>query len=209
MPQPTLSSNQGVLLTVGFVSGADRWEIVQPVSTDEPSATATNLCKHATDDWNAGPAADLLAGISSSTSLVWVQAEGMVDGAVPNRIDYNVGARPGDMGASLMPTSCAALLIYYVDPASLEIAARMRSAKTFVSGLDSDLVDGDILDPTVVTALAAYAGNMANGYGWVGGTKNWYRVGAAKRAADTTLENVGVYLVRHYIGTQRRRMVPH
>jgi hypothetical protein len=207
----SMESDDGWILTVGMITSADRWEMVFPIAPDHTVGPfPADMAEHIVGGWIANVMPLLLACVTSDTSVCFVQAEGMVDGKVPSRSDFPTAVEIGTLGTVSLPTSDAALLVYYVDPTKHLSTNRERVAKNFVAGIDKTTALNDLIGGAVEAALETFLNNMANGFGddRMAGSTTWYRVGKAIRQTAQALPNIVTAEVRRYIGTQRRRMLP-
>lgn len=210
--QPALQSEKGVILTIGLLTGQDRWAIVLPVATDDATAQSnpTNACTNAVTAWVNNGLSLLTPCIASDTSIVYVQGEGMVDGHIPFRQDFAPGVEVGSQGTVSLSRNCSVLGVYYVDPSQTLTTGRERVAKNFIAGIDAASVVGDIAQIAVTSAVQTFIDAMAAGFHTASGPPypTWYRVGKAVRTTGQALPNIVVTAVREYIVTQRRRMIP-
>lgn len=213
MPQPVAINDNGVMLSVGLLSNGDRWEIVMPLCYDHAlgAIDAEHICQDAVSSFFAGPFNDLLACLSADTQITFLSAEGMTDGRVPQRVDFAIGANAGSRPAGAMPSNVTALITYYEEPADVAPNTRMRTGKTFLSGIAQSDVAGDHVITALVTLMTTFGADMLLGYAstLVPATK-WYRYLSSPlaRAAGTNVKRVGVVSARAYVATQRRRLIP-
>lgn len=210
MSQPTMNADAGCILVVGGQCNGERWAIVQPVASDAAGLNGVNRCRDAVDSWNAAPQIDFLNICSSDLSITFIQAEGMVPGSVPYRIDFALNTVIGTRAAGALPMNVAGLLSYYEDPSQVPVGEKIRVAKTFIPGL----ADGDVVGNTVGVGATApmeqYGNSMQNGYqSLFDVTKKWYRVISASTNPAFILLNIVQHNARDYLATQRRRLTPH
>lgn len=212
MAQPTpLNKANGIMLTVGLVTNNDRWEIVLPIAP-EPTTTHTGVtaCVDAAAGFFANALAVLLPCFSGATSLVFIQAEGMVDGFIPARQDYAPGAHVGGGGLGAMPTSVAGLILYYGDPGQTLPKKHTRVGKNFMAGIDSAEVTGDHISDHLAGLYQTFALLMMNGFLGQDGLTTYYRVVSKDvPPAGLVLGNSRAVVIRDYVATQRRRLTPH
>jgi hypothetical protein len=209
--QPAINNEFGAILTIGVRANFDRMAMVMPMVPDGGSLTDANRCDDLTQAVEATVLPVLVDCMSSSANVSFVQAEGMMNGDQPARRDYGDTLFPGTLAAKTVPDSCAGLICYYQETADVIPGHRIRTAKTFVPGLPDSLWDGDTIDPSIATAYNALATILQNGFhGVIDAAVTWYRcLSAPDRNAVSQCPRVGGWQVRGYIGTQRRRMIPH
>lgn len=208
-----LSSGSGCVLTVGIRVNGDRTAIVLPVATDDDSLLPKNLCEDAVAAFAANALATLLDCLSVDAWVSFIQAEGMDTGFTPSRLDYGSTDKPGTGGVTCETSQVAALIVFYAEFDDLPPNARMRVGKNFIPGVADGDVGGDAISAGLLGHLDDFADKIANGYAGVATpSKKWYRVIAAPPVLAGNvqdLDRVGVYQVRGYTGTQRRRLIPH
>lgn len=209
--QPVLPNDAGVILTIGFVCNGDRMACVLPLCTNIPSPPATTMCKDAVDSFNATVLAEFLACQTEDLGATFIQAEGMVDGKIPYRLEldpaFNVGTRP----SHAVPNQASMLISFYEDPADVVAGHKMRVAKTFVPGLAADDFSTHIVASTVVALLNALGLTLQSGFSSVATpSDNWYRFLAAPkpRTAGTNVKRIATAQARAYVGTMKKRLIP-
>jgi hypothetical protein len=205
-----MTSDNGVILTLGLNVNGDRCAIVIPVATDTPVSDPAMICADAVEAFVTAQLTSLLAMLSSDdVYATFCQGEGMDDGIIPYREDYPVDAHEGVRSGNALPSQVAGLLTWYADPADLSPGDRIREAKNFIPGLVVSDVVNDVIESTVQSNLAAVALGMQTGM-IGGGSSTWYRVLAAPRPRGTAaqLKRVLTGDCRGYVVTQRRRLTP-
>jgi ABC-type xylose transport system permease subunit len=153
----------------------------------------------------------LIPCLSSDCSIVYISADGMLDGGIPARIDIPPGTIVGLRAAGAAPTSVAALLTYYEDPADGVVGQRMRTAKNFLAGIAASDIAGDLINGAVISSINTLAGHLLMGFTTALGGGNWYRNLSsvpAGRHAITSIRRIISTSVRQYVATQRRRLLP-
>lgn len=210
--QPEMTSDHGVVLTIGIRTSGDRCAIVMPIGTDNSSTDKKTLCDMACADAETGFFVELCSLLSDDAYVSFVEAMGMDDGFVPHRIDYAAADHPGATVGEPETSQVGALMIFYSDPADLAPGGRVRVGKNTIPGIaDADLV-GNAIQSALVTKLDALAQILAEGWTCSGsGGGKWYRVvsAPAKGSQAAALVRVGSWLTRGYSATQRRRLIPH
>lgn len=210
MPQPVLASDNGVILTVGILSGVDRTEMVFPVAAAGAVQDPNDLCLNCLNAFTTGLVfAKFLDCISSDAQVTYVQAEGMVDGKVPARKAYAAGAQLGTRPTGVMSSQVASLLIWYEEAADAVTGERIRVGKNFLPGLSEDDITGDIISLTLQGFILTFMDNMAQGFVALVPAGTFYRGLAANNSPAGNVRRIGRYGVRDYVGTQRRRLTPH
>jgi len=210
--QPAMTSDHGVVITVGIRVNGDRCAIVVPVATDNSTLSKKTLCDQAAQDFEAGLGDKIAACLSESAYLTYFQAVGMDDGFIPMRTDVGPLDYPGVLAAVCETSQVAALLIFYSDPDDLAAGARVKVGKTFLPGFPDELLNGDEIGSSLTIKLDLLAQAMAEGWTNAGtGGGKWYRVIAAplKGSNGAALTRVGSWVTRGYSATQRRRLIPH
>jgi len=210
---PGMVSSAGVVLTIGVRTHGDRCAMVLPLVTDGSALDEKNLCEDAVASAVANLLSTLKPCLSEDAYVSFVSAEGMDNGKVPYRQDFGNADHPGT-GTLLAETSqVAGLVAFYCEPADQPPGNRMRVAKTFIPGMPDDMVLGNTLTQVQMGLLDTYAAALANGFDSVAAQGyKWYRVIAAPPPGLQTgqaLKRTGVYQVRGYTGSQRRRLLPH
>ncbi len=209
MAQPALSSENGVIVTVGCVTNNDRWEIVMPFASIHVH-DGLSICSDAGIGFAADALPLLVACLSSDTQVMFIQVEGMVDGSVPARKDYAPGAQVGTRAAGTLPTSVAALIDWYGDPAQTLPSGRTRIGKNFIAGIAATDVVGDHVQSSLGGVLQAFGLHCMDGFTGGDGTTLYYRViRGSDRVSGQTLANARAVVIREYVVTQRRRLTPH
>jgi hypothetical protein len=204
-------NDNGVIVTVGIVCNGDRCAIVFPLAAPSNSMTPDQLCKDACINWIAAQVSGLQALLANTAYISFIAGEGMVDGLVPYRADFDPTTYPGLGTTDIMPSNVNGLLAFYEDPADMgPPGQRMRVGKTFIPGVPRDQVVGDRFQVSWVGSAQALADQLQGGFASSGDPSvNWYRILAAgPRAPGTPVRRVITDLARGYIVTQRRRLIP-
>lgn len=209
-----LHSNQGCILTVGVQSFNDRTACVMPFATDadNPIINRTTLCADLVTSFMAGPAALMQAGMSVDSYISYVQAEGMMDGAIPFRLDVAPGDLVGTRAGTTMPNNVAGLGVLYGEPDDIAPGDIMRVAKTFFPGVSKSDVVNDLIADALKTAYFTFLEGIQEGFASEAvPASKWYRVlaKASQSSFSELLRRTAVALIRKYVATQRRRMTPH
>jgi hypothetical protein len=205
-----MSSDFGVILTIGFDTASDRSAIVMPFCTPSTIVSPTTMCQDLVSSFQDASMADLLDCVSSSASLVYIQAEGMVDGRIPYRTGFQFGVNPGTRGGDTLPSQVTALLTYYCEPADLTSGARMKVAKNFIPFIAADDVSFDTVSSDLVGNMLTFGQLCLTGFpSSVDPSKNWFRVLAAvKPRVVVDVTRCASVEPRSYVATQRRRLKP-
>lgn len=216
--QPSgMMNDNGAVLTVGIQTSGEQTAIVLPIAT-ETVMDPGDLCTRAVQDFVTGVLPALLDCLSSDAYVRFIQAEGMVDGKVPSRLDFTASDHPGTGAANTAPPQVAALIACYEDPADATPGARMRVGKTFLPGISTAMItEGNINGPEI-TLLLILTGELLGGWtNSVSGGGHWYRVLATPftpgpprtRPGGVGLKRCLTIVPRGYTATQRRRLLPH
>lgn len=212
-----MTSDKGVILTIGLLVGTDRAALVMPVATDATPTAPEDLCDNAVNAFVQGDAMDALVALLTTHCYVsYVQAEGMDDGKIPSRNDFAATDHPGTVSGDTLPTQVGALVCFYEDPADIDAGGRMRHSRMTVPGCGVTQLTGGIAGTTLVVNLTAFAELLRHGFSAASATPPvFYRVlaspprGAGGHAPATALKRIASSTIRRYLGTQRKRIVPH
>jgi hypothetical protein len=210
--QPAATNDNGVVLTVGILSGPDRCAIVLPLGTDSSEIDANNLCADAVLAFNFTCMTLLTACLSTAAQVTFLSADGMVDGKTPSRQDFIPNANQGLRGENVLPSQVAALLYFYRDADQEVGTPRVKLGKNFVPGIANEDVVVDILSTDLVDLLITFSDSLQNGFPTqLDSSKKWYRYLAMPKERTTGTSLIPTYLhgCRQYVGTQRRRLIPH
>lgn len=216
--QPAMLNQQGVILTIGMLCNYERLAIVEPYGIDLADVDRNTMCADLVSSWIDAVKTQFLACLSEDAAITFIQAEGMTDGAVPYREDYSPADNPGTYAETAEPTGITGLIVYYEDPADVEAGKKMRVGKTFMPAVPVGQVSLQNISSTLQGKYATYAGLVRDGIDSDehGGNK-WYRVlsvpyelvdGHRVRTPGMSIPRVVTPVVRGYVATQRRRMVP-
>jgi hypothetical protein len=205
-----MQSATGAILSIGLVTGSkDRCEIVMPVANDGGSVSSTNLCTDAIASFVANAMPALLDCISQDTHLVFVQAEAMLNGFIPDRTLFSATANPGTDTQPSLPSRDAALIVMYEEPTDVLPGKPIGVAKNFIPGIAAGSTLGDKVQSALAANLLTFAQLMLTGWAGVAGG-NWYRV--LKRPDDrnnsTTLKRIAAAKARGQLAVQKKRMFP-
>lgn len=206
-----MTSDKGVILTVGILAGADRTAVVMPLATDDGGLDPTTICEDAVEAFVSTCVPQLLACISIDAQVTSVSAEGMMDGTVPFRVDFAPGTAVGTRDNPLMPANVSSLGTFYGDPADIGPGLRMRASHIFIPGLSMADVTVDKIVSTLESAIEAFITTLLNGFTTNLGGGKWYRV-LAKSASTSIVQGLKRLIsaiARLYVATQRRRLLPH
>lgn len=206
-----MTNDKGVIMTIGFVANGESFQIVLPCSTDSTAIDEDSICEDCVESYIGSDIGDMAAIIASDAYVSFVAGEGMTNGRIPYRHSFDPTAYVGTRTGLSAPTNVCGIAVYYCDPADLLTDARMKTAKTFFSGLSkTDLIENQIVE-ALYTLIFSAASDLQGGFAsLVDPGKNWYRVLAAPktRTAGQTLQRAISPISRTGIYTQRRRLVP-
>lgn len=214
MPQPTLQIARAVWLTVGGICNGERWEIVIPVATDDATMGHEVLCQDAIQSFDAAGASPmklLRDCMSDEVDIRFVQAVGILSGYIPARRDYLAGSKRGNRPGNALPMQVCNIVSYYADPLQLAFGDRMRVAKTLIPGIDQNDVQENVVTVNQLARLDSFGGTMKTG--WTSTTnilKSWYRIlNGLDEHGTGHAWNCFVERSRSYVGTVKRRLLPH
>lgn len=210
--QPQATNDAGAILTIGIVNNADRSAIVLPCFTNSTALEKNGQCEDAVASFIATALGGLLECMSSDAIVSFVSADGMIDGLIPFRSDFGSTDHVGTQPALTLPSSCGTLITFYQEAADETSPGRVRSGKTNIPGLSQANFDGESISVGQATSALTWGNFLQGGWPSIADTSsNWYR-GLATPKPRTEGVNVGrvnIVVVRSYVGTQRRRTVPH
>lgn len=211
--QSTVTNDQGIILTIGVVCGGNRMQMVLPIATnDTSSGLGLQLANDAIDSAIAGLFPALVACMSSSAYISFINAEGMQDGVVPSRTDFDPTAHPGTADPVALPDSQAGLVTFYGDPSSYEPGARIHTARTFVPGIPLSGWTGTTIETGELGLLDTFGGTCQNGWASIATpSSHWQRYmnTVTPRGPSVELKKVANWTARGWVGTQRKRIIPH
>lgn len=212
MSQPNITNEAGVILTVGITAQSNRCALVFPVGTDAGILSDIITCSLALKAFRTNVLPALCDCFGSEGDVRFINAEGMKDGMIPYREDYDPATFTGTRGGGGLPASCGLLISFYEDPADVVAGHRMRVGHNTIPAQAPD----DWPDGYAVGALVDAGNTLANLLvgGWAFdpavGSEKWYRyLAAPARTAGTSVRRIVGGTTRGYVGTQRRRLIPH
>lgn len=214
MAQPEMTSKNGVVATIGIKSLRDRCALVIPLASDT-LLDPHDMCSKARAALDAQLDTLLCPILSQDAFVQYVQAVGMDNGRVPYRTDYADADHPGTGAAGPAPSSVGLLTTFYQDTDDVVSPARIRHSRMIIPGCPSaSLVNG--YWTTVICGLAnTLASALINGFNAGVGEPTFYRVLSAPPPTtqgglpDTPLARIGNSVTHQYVGSQRRRLLPH
>jgi hypothetical protein len=214
MPQQPsgMNSDNGCILTAGFVCNGEAFAYVMPLVTDATSLGLDEQCKDCATSFQDAVLGDVLSCLSVDGFCSYIQATGMTPGAVPFRIPYGPSDNPGTDSGSAAPTQVAALGVIYQDPADEGIGVkRIRQARTFFAGLSLTSLNGNFIGSTLRTSINTVMTELQAGFvSEMSSSNKWYRVLDVPKPTSSgqTVKRLLVPEVRGGVYTQKRRLVP-
>jgi hypothetical protein len=205
-----MTTNLGVILTVGYETAFDKAAIVLPCVTDSTVVSLATACEDCVGAFAALVLPDLVATFSSDASIIYLSGEGMIDGLIPFRQGYAFGDQAGTRAAGVLPSQVTALGAFYPWPADLPAHTRMRVGKSFFPFIAADDATNDAISDALIAAIQAVLNDLLNGFpSLLDSPKSWYRVlrSAKNRVAGPAIRTQ-VVEPRNYVATQRRRLKP-
>lgn len=157
------TNDNGVILSAGLLVNGDRCVMVMPLLYDGTMDPVTG-CVDAVAGFVSVPMAALIACLSSDAELTYVQAEGMVDGVVPYRTNFEAGSTPGTLSAGAMSSQVGALLDFYADPADLGPGDKMAVARNTIPGIPKAEVAGDTISGVLKLLVEAFGATLQPGF---------------------------------------------
>lgn len=211
MSQPATTNSKGVILTIGLRVNGERCAIVLPMGTESTLLDATNLCKDVVTSSLSHVGPLLLACITTDAYMSFQQGEGMIDGMVPYREDYDPTDWPGTRTPPALPTNTGPILYFYEDPVDNPTHLRIRVGKNTIPGWSAADTVGDKVNSIAAADLDALATILHGGFAsTLDPSGKWYRYLATPkpRTPATPLKRVSNWGTRLYLATQRRRFIP-
>lgn len=145
--------------------------------------------------------------LSEDAEVVGISAECMDNGGIPYRKNYVLGTHPGTRAAGVVPQQVAALVVYYPDPSDVSPGTATNTGGNFVPGIAEGDVNAEIVAGALKTVLELFAAELVTGF--VAGPGTITRAIFAARNGARLLRQAVNYVVRDYVGTIRRRLLPH
>lgn len=213
MSQPALTSDKGVILTVGMgLSGGNRAALVIPVATPSSAVIPVLMCRLAVTAFKANALGLLQACFGAEGEVTFLAGEGMDDGNIPYREDYAPGTYVGTGGGGGLPVTNGLLLTFYEEPDDVAPGDRIRTAHNTIPGQSPDDWTDGVPSSAMIANGETFGNTMITGWAFdpAIGSDKWYRALAAIRdATGTPLKRIADAQTRGYVGTQRRRQIPH
>lgn len=212
--QPALTSDKGVVLTVGINVIDDRCALVLPIATDSTGIAALAFCQTAVESFEQGALPLLLDVLSTLAWVSFIQAQGMDAGTLyPYRKDFANIDNPGTVITDPLPSSVGALITFYEDTRDITPGDRMRHSRVIVPGIAEGMVDLGRINSGALANLQTFGDALVQGFKKTGGSDpKFYRVLSAPKVGDgnaVALKRlVTTSFVRGYVGAQRRRLLP-
>jgi hypothetical protein len=211
MAQPAATNDQGVILTLGINVNGDRAAIVLPIAIDSSTPDKNDLCADAVQSAIDSMIGFWTGSMSDAAYFSFCSAEGMVNGYVPARKDFDPTDFPGTLVAISNPSQVALLMRWYAD-ASFAPPGRMKVAKTYLPGIPQTSINGDVWDDGIVgTGIRAILDKMYNGWNSTNFSGSVYR----RYLATPRPRTPGTPLIRIFernydlrCSTQKRRLQP-
>lgn len=204
-----VGTDQGVIVSVQLLISGQRAEMVFPMawfSDDGPGLA--NMAQEAVDAFEIEVIPPLLNCISAGAQVVGLSAEPMNNGGIPYRRNYAFGTHEGNRGPDVAPQQVAVLAAYYPDPADVSPGAPTNSGGQFVPGIAEDDLAAEVIDATLKAAVEIFVAGLVEGFATSSGGVLSRSIYAARNGARD-LRKAIIYTVRDYVGTVRRRLLPH
>lgn len=216
MPQPLMTSEKGVLVTVGIVSGSNRAALVIPLATTAEVATGNDICQLAVEAVEESTfMTHLLACLSEDSYVAFIQAHGQDNAKIPYRTDFSADTLPGTGAAGVMPTSVGILITFYAEPGDLAENDRLRHSRMIIPGIPSAFMTAGMLSTAGQAAGLLVAQDLVGGFVKTGDAAPvWYRVMGVPASVpkggmpNTPLIRIQEGHVRIYFGHSTQRIRP-
>lgn len=211
--QPAMTNDTAVIATIGILVNGERAACVMPFGNNsETGLTKLNACADLVESIETNCMDNITALMSINAEVTFISCEGMVDGLIPSRSDFPSGTHQGSAEGDSLPPTVAGLIIFYEDPRDVITGHKLRVAKNFIPAMSELQYVGGAVTAEYLTNANTLATQVQQGIGSTADpSANWYRVLAAPkpRTAGQNLKRTVDITVRGYIGTQRRRQLPH
>lgn len=211
--QTVCAAEHGAILTVGFVVNNDRSACVFPMCNPSGTIDKVRWCADLVNSFDVSALEDLLGLISSDCQVTFLQADGMIDGYIPFREDSTSTENFGTRVAGTTPDQAAGLIAWYCDPADIAVGKKIRVAHNFIPGIPATDVVSNTVQTSWLSPALDFATIMQNGFPSSGLTGTWSRYLKAPKkplnVVGTNVLRVSTAVIRGYVGTQRRRLLPH
>lgn len=208
--QPSVLSSSGVNITIGIMTKRDRTAIVLPCGTDNGAITDLILSEDAGQACAASILPLIAPCLAENCWITHISCEPMMNGKLPWRALYGPADFPGTVSGDACPSQVSALLAFYGDPAA-NPGIEVPIGKTNIAGIGEAEVAEDIITSTLYNNLKDLLDLLCLGWPSVSApSANWYRYVAdpQDRTSAQNLMKVGAGVVREYVSTQRRRLIP-
>lgn len=199
-----------VVLKIQMLAGSDLCEIVMGLGDVESLVSPSTSCQSAVETFIELGLSPLLACLSPDTSVIGVEAHGLVPGHIPYRVNFPVGTQPGTSEGTVMPANVSAIVHFYEDVDSMSPGNPLKPSRNSIPGLSEDDVVTKFLVSTLVDSLEAYAQTLVDGMAASSGPAAlWKRIMTA--AVQETAAEVAVCVAKSVsavVGSVRRRLKP-
>lgn len=210
--QPVGTNSKGVILTIGIDASGNRTELTVPLFTGSDGLTPATFCEDAVSSFNGIGLANLTVLLSSESFVSFVAAEGAIDGFVPFRIDFVDTDWPGSDATPALPSTTGILCVWYALTADLPPGTRMRSGKNTIPGVSRVNWEGSGFSDAFKAAVLVFVDQLGEGFASTENpSESWYRpcsFGGTRVPGSAVIRAV-TGEVRGYVGTERRRQLPH
>lgn len=208
---PSFPAENCAIVTVHMIGGGQRAEIVVPFGNpDEDLSYLVDPCEEIVESFiTGGPLDALQQCISEDAQIVGVSCELMTNGGAPYRRNFALGTYPGARAAGLAPQQVAALVAYY--PANTDVPEDTRTpvARNFIPFLAESDLTAEILIEDLRDQLEAFNNAVLSFTVNFPVPRQFTRCMKILRDVGATIVAVQIARVRDYVGTIRRRLLPH
>jgi hypothetical protein len=203
-------NDDGIIISVGLVVAGERCAIVLPMVKASGDVDPDNAAAACVKAIGVGFVPDLCAFLSDQAYVSHVAGEGMINGGIPARLDYGSTDHPGQVDAEPLPQQVSILVTTY-KTSSGSFGDRQKVGHQYLPGFPvSTLVGGALPAPTISNIEDLFQNLIEYGYDDVDTTTNWRRYFAVPdRSTSAAMPKIGAYACRGYVGTQKRRLLPH
>lgn len=206
----TVATDQGVVVSIQLLIAGQRAEVVCPMAWFEDDGPGlAEMAQQAVQGFEDEVIPPLLDLLSTDAQVVGLSAECMDNGGIPYRRNYSLGTHVGERTGGCVSQQVAALAVYYPDPADLSPGTPTNTGGNFLPGISEEDVAAEILSDTLKGFVEAFALVLVNGFlAGSSGAILSRSIFAARNGARLLRKAVNA-IARDYVGTIRRRLLPH
>jgi hypothetical protein len=196
------------LLTIGMRVGIDRAEVVIPmVDVNGDHGGPDELCRDLVNVFVAQALPNFLGLIGNNAEVLYVEAVGMIPGAIPYREVFAPGDNPGTREGEILPPSVGGIVTFYPSSSDLSLGNRVVVGKNVIPGITEGDVEQGYLVQELIDLIDTWAGLLIGGL--TGSDSLWKRTTNIRRVVGEEVRVAILNRVRSYVGHIRKRLTPH